>query len=204
MELRVRVEPVIERHSPVQAVSHNEAHADVLHLKADEVIQFLTTHEGSRSMVRLYYERNRRKNESPCLIHRNNWAPPFSCQMCRTAWILTQVSKDMKARTQAFGKEEELRYYPNYNVNVEREWGYGTLGPIGDDEMYWWARSPWNHPAGDGHFSRDCACERDHAWEAAWDDIFEAFRAPQPLSSAPPPHVQALVDGEVSALHQMD
>ena len=165
---------------------------------ADKVIQFLTTHEGSRSMERLYDERNPRENESPCFIHRNNYAPPFSCQMCRTAWILTQVSKDMKARTQAFGKEEELRYYPNTNARVEREWGYGTLTPIAIIRTE-------NHPAGDGHFSRDCAaCDRDDDWEAAWGDIFWAFRGPQPLIRAPPPHVQALVDEEGYFLHQMD
>ena len=146
-------------------MSHNEAYVDVLHLIADEVVQFLTKHEGSWSMERLYDGCNYLAKESPCLIHRNICAPPYSCQMCRTAWILTQVSKDMKARAQAFGKEEELRYYPNTNARVEREWGYGTLTPIAIIRTE-------NHPAGDGHFSRDWAASYwDDDWAASsWGD----------------------------------
>ena len=118
----VRVEPVIERHSQVQAMSHNEAHTDVLHLIADNVVQFLTRHDEWPSMERemerkgmeegidqcllyqgIYPSDVALKTDYCCLVHREQ-SLLLGCERCRTAWILTQVSKDMKARAQAFGK----------------------------------------------------------------------------------------------------
>ena len=128
---------------------------------------------------------------------------------------MTQVSKDMKARAQAFGKEEDRQWrlpMPITNLRVELERGYEPHW--WHYEPQWWSQSSWSHPAGGGHFSRDWAASYwDDDWAASsWDDdwwsgtrwhwsqeaydaqyeavLWPTFRAPPPPFRAPPPPVE--------------
>ena len=171
----VRVETVNERHPPVQAMSHNEAYVDVLHDIAGEVVQFLTTHEGTRSTGRLYNKCNPPKSESPsCCIHRNIFAPPYSCQLCRNAWILSQVSPYIRDCVMAHGRSQSLLWTRWYNERRREQ----EMPRWGDKRQL--SQSSWIDLDGwSSHFSRDWAASY---WDDDWasssldDDLWSGTR----------------------------
>ena len=157
----------------------------------------------------------------PCCIHRNLFGRPYSCQLCRNAWILSQVSPYIRDCVMAHGRSQSLLWTRWYNERRREQemprWGYKPQ----------WSQSSWIDPDGwSSHFSRDWAASYwDDDWAASsWDDDWwsgtrwrssptfgaprRQFRSfpPHPLHLSPlqplPPHRQPPVAGP--ALHQMD
>ena len=185
---------VTERHSPVQAMSHNAISDVVWPIIAGEVVRFLTTHNDWCSCEFFELdEDNPPENESPCRIYGESYhLTLYACHICRTAWILTQVSPYIKACAQAHGRSQRSAYVKERpekderlkrairetnqtlweGFNPEHQWSITNIRREVERkyerrwwhyEPQWWSQSYWSSPAGGGHFSQD--------WAASyWDD----------------------------------